>query len=94
MSVKVEKIVEPLKLGEGPHWDAQQQALFFVDIVKGGIHKYVPSTGQHTQTKLGKYTASNKTVYYPKNHIYINSKFYFTNFNPFFHEIKLFLNKL
>ncbi|XP_022827790.1 regucalcin-like isoform X2 [Spodoptera litura] len=53
MSVKVQKITEPLLLGEGPHWDEQQQALFFVSIQEHTIHKYVPATGVHTKTKLG-----------------------------------------
>lgn len=53
MSVKVQKITEPLVLGEGPHWDGDQQALYFVSITEHTIHKYVPATGQHTRTKLG-----------------------------------------
>ncbi|CAB3254245.1 unnamed protein product [Arctia plantaginis] len=52
MSIKVQKITEPVVLGEGPHWDAQQQALYFVSILEHTIHKYVPATGQHTRTKL------------------------------------------
>lgn len=51
-SVKVQKVVEPILLGEGPHWDAQQQALYFVSITEHTIHKYVPATGKHTRTKL------------------------------------------
>ncbi|KAH9636268.1 hypothetical protein HF086_009464 [Spodoptera exigua] len=53
MSVKVQKITEPLLLGEGPHWDEKQQALFLVSIQEHTIHKYVPSTGVHTKTKVG-----------------------------------------
>ncbi|CAH0399647.1 unnamed protein product [Chilo suppressalis] len=52
-SVKVVKVTEPLVLGEGPHWDAAQQALFFVDIKGHSIHKYKPATGEHSSTKLG-----------------------------------------
>ncbi|XP_063826556.1 regucalcin-like [Ostrinia nubilalis] len=52
MSVKVQKITEPLALGEGPHWDERVQALYFVSIKECTIHKYVPSTGEHTKTKL------------------------------------------
>jgi gluconolactonase len=55
MSVKVEKITEPLLLGEGPHWDIKQQALYFVSIFQQTIHKYVPATREHTRTKLGKW---------------------------------------
>ncbi|XP_059045627.1 regucalcin-like [Achroia grisella] len=52
MSVTVEKIVDPVVLGEGPHWDEKQQALFFVSIHDRTIHKYVLSTKEHTKTKL------------------------------------------
>ncbi|CAH0587174.1 unnamed protein product [Chrysodeixis includens] len=52
MSVKVQKITEPVVLGEGPHWDEKQQALYFVSILDHTIHKYVPATGGHTKTKL------------------------------------------
>lgn len=54
MSVKVQKITEPVLLGEGPHWDEKQQALYFVSIQDKTIHKYVPATGAHTRTKVGK----------------------------------------
>lgn len=52
MSVKVEKICEPVLLGEGPHWDAAQQCLFYVSILENTIHKYTPSTNKHSKTKL------------------------------------------
>lgn len=53
MSVSVQKIVDPVVLGEGPHWDDKQQALYFVDINMKTINKYVPTTGEHTKTTLG-----------------------------------------
>ncbi|XP_044738266.1 regucalcin-like isoform X2 [Chrysoperla carnea] len=54
----VKEIGEQLTLGEGPHWDADQQALYYVDIDgkdnKGGaILKYVPTTGKITQCNFG-----------------------------------------
>lgn len=52
MSVKVEPVTEPVWLGEGPHWDHGEQALYFVSIFDHTIHKYVPSTGKHTRSKL------------------------------------------
>ncbi|XP_041980349.1 regucalcin-like [Aricia agestis] len=52
MSVKVEKIVAPVMLGEGPHWDERQQSLFFVSIHDCTIHKYVLASKTHTKTKL------------------------------------------
>ena len=32
-------------LGEGPHWSATEQALWFVDIKAPAIHRYHPATG-------------------------------------------------
>ena len=32
-------------LGEGPIWLADEQALGFVDIKQGKLHRYVPATG-------------------------------------------------
>ncbi len=32
-------------LGEGPHWSATEQALWFVDIKAPAIHRYDPATG-------------------------------------------------
>ncbi|CAG5002694.1 unnamed protein product [Parnassius apollo] len=52
MSVTIEKITEPLLLGEGPHWDDRKQALYFVSIKQKTIHKYVPASGTHTKTQL------------------------------------------
>lgn len=49
----VQKITEELVLGEGPHWDHDQQALYFVSILEKTIHKYVPATGAYTKTTLG-----------------------------------------
>lgn len=54
--VKVQKITEEVALGEGPHWDHDQQALYFVSIRDKTINKYVPATGIHTKTTLGKST--------------------------------------
>lgn len=55
MSYKIEKVTDPVQLGEGPHWAADQQALYYVSILEHTIHKYVPSTGTHSKTKLCKY---------------------------------------
>jgi len=33
-------------LGEGPHWDASRQQLYYVDILAKAIHRYVPETGE------------------------------------------------
>ncbi|KAL4709756.1 hypothetical protein ACJJTC_005559 [Scirpophaga incertulas] len=51
MSVKVEKISEPLLLGEGPHWDGRD--LYFVGIQEKTIHRYRPDTGEHSKSVVG-----------------------------------------
>lgn len=55
MAPKVEKIadIETVELGEGPHWDAETQSLYFVDIFGKSIHKYVPATKKHTKAVIG-----------------------------------------
>ncbi|CAH2046718.1 unnamed protein product, partial [Iphiclides podalirius] len=52
MSVIVQKITEPVLLGESPHWDDRHQALFFICVQGKTINKYVPSTGEHTKTQI------------------------------------------
>lgn len=52
MSVKVEKVAEPVQLGEGPHWHEQRKTLYYVSILEQTIHKYVPATGKHAKTKV------------------------------------------
>lgn len=60
MAPKVEQVTEPVLLGEGPHWDNEQQCLYFVSIFDHSIHKYVPSTGKTTKGKLCKWIYLNK----------------------------------
>ncbi|XP_013139348.1 PREDICTED: regucalcin-like isoform X1 [Papilio polytes] len=52
MAVSVQKITEPLLIGEGPHWDEDTQALYFVGTNEQTIHKWVLETGVHTKTML------------------------------------------
>lgn len=56
MAPTVKKIPEipNLELGEGPHWDVETQSLYLVDIFGKSVHKYVPSTGQHTKAVFEK----------------------------------------
>lgn len=62
---KVETISDKLILGEGPHWDAETQSLYFVDIFNNAIHRYVPATKEHYKVKLD----SNVSIVVPvKNH--------------------------
>ena len=37
--------LERTYLGEGPHWDAKNQQLYYVDILAKAVNRYVPSTG-------------------------------------------------
>ncbi|CAB3254357.1 unnamed protein product [Arctia plantaginis] len=52
MAPIVEALTDPVWLGEGPHWDDREQALYFVSIFDHTINKYVPSTTKHTKAKL------------------------------------------
>ncbi|KAB0795139.1 hypothetical protein PPYR_04817 [Photinus pyralis] len=57
MAPVIEKIRELgcFELGEGPHWDNESQSLYWVDIVKKTIHKYIPSLKKHTHIKVDKF---------------------------------------
>lgn len=55
MSPNVEPIGEPVDLGEGPFWNAQQQTLYYVDILGASIHSYNAVTKEHHSVKLGNY---------------------------------------
>ncbi|PSN53206.1 hypothetical protein C0J52_04508 [Blattella germanica] len=52
-SPKVEQIASSVILGEGPHWDHNAQALYYVDIKGSTVNKYVPATKKHTTVKIG-----------------------------------------
>lgn len=54
MAPQVEPIVKSVELGEGPHWDADTQSLYFVDIFGNAIHKYIPYSKTHTKAIIGK----------------------------------------
>ena len=56
MAPKVERITEATELGEGPHWNAATQSLYFVDIFGKSIHRYVPATKKHTTAVIGEWT--------------------------------------
>ena len=42
------------ELGEGPVWDAVGQALYWVDIERGLVHRFHPSSGDHRVMRVGK----------------------------------------
>ncbi|MGJ3265310.1 MAG: SMP-30/gluconolactonase/LRE family protein [Salinarimonas sp.] len=41
------------ELGESPVWDAQEQALYFVDIKGRALHRYHPESGAHAVATVG-----------------------------------------
>ncbi|XP_049805554.1 regucalcin-like [Schistocerca nitens] len=43
-SYKIEKVTDPVRLGEGPHWDHDKKVLYFTDIEGCGVHKFDPAT--------------------------------------------------
>ena len=57
MAPVVEKVLDPVQLGEGPHWDTASQTLYYVDIEGKKLFKYVPATNEHTSVILGECTA-------------------------------------
>lgn len=66
MSVVIERILEipVLTVGEGPHWDVKTQSLYLVDVIGHSVHKYVPSTGQHS------YLVLRKSGRFPRNTVF------------------------
>ena len=55
-SVTVEVVLKNINTGtgEGPHWDAETQTLYFVDITEHNIKKWNYNTGEVSQIHLGK----------------------------------------
>ncbi|KAJ4445744.1 hypothetical protein ANN_12429 [Periplaneta americana] len=49
---KVTLIADPVTLGEGPHWDHDSQALYYVNVRGSTVNKYVPATKKHTTVKI------------------------------------------
>lgn len=41
------------ELGEGPLWDVQEQALYWVDILAGRYHTLRPDSGEHRAVEVG-----------------------------------------
>jgi gluconolactonase len=39
-------------LGEGPHWNADKNELYYVDISGQHVHRYVPGTGEHARVRI------------------------------------------
>lgn len=56
MGLRVEVCSAPAVLGEGPHWDAKNQCLYYVDLFGNAIHKYSPSKDKNTKVQFGKFS--------------------------------------
>lgn len=50
---KIEQITQPLEHSEGPYWDTEKQALFFVDIPGQKVYRYDPASKQLTFALIG-----------------------------------------
>lgn len=51
---EVEHILEVHnRVGEGPVWSVEEQALYWVDIERGNYHRFNPLTGEHEVVDLG-----------------------------------------
>ncbi|XP_013166228.1 PREDICTED: regucalcin-like [Papilio xuthus] len=59
------KAVQTISFGEGPHWDVDEQVLYYVNFLDNTINKYNPATGQHTKTKLAPYPNTFTTFVIP-----------------------------
>lgn len=68
MAPVVERVAESVELGEGPHWDQASQSLYYVDIFGKAIHKYTPSTNQHTTAVLGNSSKSQTNAFVRNQH--------------------------
>lgn len=53
MSYTIERIGQPLLLGEGPHWDAESKKLYYVDILKSTIYCYDPEIKTVSKVVVG-----------------------------------------
>jgi sugar lactone lactonase YvrE len=42
------------ELGEGPRWDSRRQRLLWVDILRGRVHAFTPSTGACRNRSVGR----------------------------------------
>jgi sugar lactone lactonase YvrE len=41
------------RLGEGPRWSMEEQALYWVDIENDAFHRFDPATGEHDRCVVG-----------------------------------------
>lgn len=55
MSPQVIRITKPVEMGEGPHWDNDTKALYFINMHYAEIHRYLPESNLHTSATVGKF---------------------------------------
>ena len=63
MTSKAETTAEPVltcqnRLGEGPIWSMEEQALYWVDIVAPAVHRYHPASGGHDRWTMPEHVGS------------------------------------
>lgn len=56
--MEVEPLTDPALLGEGPCWHAEEQVLYWVDILGKSLHRYDPATGNDQQWALGEFVGT------------------------------------
>jgi len=53
MAHKIERVTDSFLLGEGPHWDAKRQTLYFVDIQGSAVFRYTPASNKFAKASVG-----------------------------------------
>lgn len=53
-SLKIEKLTSAIELGEGPHWNSNDQNLYYVDINGQKVMRYNPATREVTSAYFSK----------------------------------------
>lgn len=47
------QLTEPRTLSEGPHWDSDQQVLYYVDILGNTLHRHNPANNTKNSISFG-----------------------------------------
>ena len=56
--MELERLTEPVTLGEGPCWHADEQVLYWVDIFGKALHRFDPSTATDQHWDLGAFVGT------------------------------------
>ena len=57
--MEVEILVDAKAIvGEGPVWDERDNCLYWVDIIRGYVHRFNPNSGTASITSIGKHTGA------------------------------------